>query len=96
MPAYCIVDVIEDLDEQRMAEYRSRVSPVVERHGGTYLVINGRTEVMEGDWRPTHPVVIEFPSMERAVGWYESDDYRELRELRQGASRGTVVFIEGL
>jgi uncharacterized protein (DUF1330 family) len=96
MPAYCIVDVIEEFDAERMADYRSRVSPVVERHGGTYLVINGRTEVMEGDWRPTHPVFIEFPTMEQARGWYDSDDYRELRELRKEASRGTVVFIDGL
>ena len=51
---------------------------------------------MEGDWRPTYPVLIEFPSLEQAHRWYDSGEYQELNALRLSAVRSNAVFIEGL
>ncbi len=51
---------------------------------------------MEGEWHPNFPVMIEFPSLERAHQWYESHEYRELKALRLSAVRSNAVFIEGL
>jgi uncharacterized protein (DUF1330 family) len=96
MPAYIIVDIIRIKDEAKMAEYRSRVVPVVEKFGGKYLAVGGRFEVVEGKWRPTFPVILSFPSLEQARTWYNSEEYRELKKLRQAASDVDAVFIEGL
>ncbi len=96
MSAYLIADVVRVKDEAKMAEYRSRVGPVVEKFGGKYLAAGGRFEIMEGDWRPTFPVIIRFPSLEQARAWYHSDEYRELKSLRQRASDVNIVFLEGL
>jgi uncharacterized protein (DUF1330 family) len=96
MAAYCLFDNLEVLDSGKLAQYAQRVKPVVERYGGRYLVLGGKVEVMEGQWRPTFPVVLEFPSLERAHAWYSSDEYRELKALRLSAVRSTAVFIEGL
>ena len=95
MPAYFLVDTREIKDAAKLEKYRARVSPVVEKFGGRYLAIGGPFEVVEGSWRPVYPVLIEFPSMEQARRWYDSEDYRELKQLRLAATVSSGVFIAG-
>ena len=95
MSAYVIVDV-ESTDEAKAARYRELSGPSIERHGGRFLVRGGPFEVLEGDWVPTRLVVAEFPSVETARRWYESDDYREARAVREGAGAWRMVVVEGL
>ena len=78
-----------------MEKYRARILPVVEKFGGRYLVLGGPFEVVEGDWRPIFPVLIEFPSMDAARRWYASEDYRELKQLRLEATACSGVFLDG-
>jgi uncharacterized protein (DUF1330 family) len=59
-------------------------------------VRGGTCTVVEGDWSPVLPVLIEFPSLEQAWRWYDSDEYRELKALRLAATRGNAVFMEGV
>jgi uncharacterized protein (DUF1330 family) len=96
MPAYCVWDIIEVTDAEKMAEYRRRIGPVVEQYGGRYLTVGGKFDVVEGDWKFVFPVIIEFPSLDQAHRWYDSQDYRELKQMRLAGSRGNAVFIEGL
>ena len=95
MPAYFLVDTREVKDAAKMEVYKARVTPVVEKFGGRYLVIGGPFAVVEGEWRPVFPVLIEFPSMDAARRWYDSEDYRELKQLRLSGSAGSGVFIAG-
>ena len=95
MPAYFLVDIREIKDAAAMADYRARIGSVVEKFGGRYLVRGGPFEVVEGDWRPVFPVLLEFPTMEQAHRWYDSDDYRELKQLRLNAAAGSGVFMAG-
>jgi uncharacterized protein (DUF1330 family) len=41
-------------------------------------------------------VVLEFPSLEQAQKWYRSPEYAPLIALRQRASRGRLVLLEGV
>lgn len=95
MPAYYLFDNVEVLDARKLEDYSTRVAPVVERFGGRYLAIGGPLEVVEGAWRPTYPVLLEFPSAECARQWYHSEDYRELKALRQSSVTANAVLIEG-
>ncbi len=88
-------DILEVTDAGKMDGYRKRVFAVVEQYGGRYLAVGGKFDVVEGDWRPVFPVIIEFPSLEQAHLWYNSEDYRELKEMRLAGARGNAVFIEG-
>jgi uncharacterized protein (DUF1330 family) len=94
MPAYVIAD-IDVHDPDAYAPYRAESTATVAEHGGRWVVRGGAHEVAEGDWRPGRLVVIEFPSMEAARGWYESERYRAAAEVRRAASTGSVVFVEG-
>ncbi|MFY9561606.1 MAG: DUF1330 domain-containing protein [Terriglobales bacterium] len=96
MPAYFLVDIREVKNPAKMEEYKARVKPVVEKFGGRYLVVGGPVQVSEGTWLPVFPVLIEFPSMEQARGWYDSEEYRELKQLRLAATSCNGVFLGGL
>ena len=95
MAAYAFFDTLEITDADGMERYRQAVRATVERHGGRYLGVGGACEVVEGEWRPVFPVLIEFPGMEAARRWYGSEDYRDLKALRLAAARCNAVFIDG-
>ena len=95
MAAYFIVE-IDIHDPAGFEEYRKQVSATIERYGGRYLVRGGRHETIEGEWRPKRIVLLEFPSMEQAKRWYESDEYRPLKALRLRTARGHIVLVEGV
>ncbi len=94
MPAYFIVD-IDVTDPTAFEEYRKAVPATVEKYGGKFLVRGGRMEVVEGSWRPKRVVVTEFPSLEQAKRWYDSEEYRALKALRLRTSKGNVILVEG-
>ena len=87
MTAYLIADV-EVHDQTVYAEYRRQVLPLVQKHGGRFIVRGGA-------WKPQRLVVIEFPDMAALKAWYRSPEYAKLIELRQGVSRGSLVAVEG-
>ena len=95
MPAYFIVD-IDVTDPTAFEEYRRAVPATVEKYGGKFLVRGGRMEVVEGSWRPKRVVVTEFPSLEQAKRWYDSEEYRALKALRLRTSKGNVILVEGV
>jgi uncharacterized protein (DUF1330 family) len=41
-------------------------------------------------------VVLEFPSMEQAKRWYDSEEYREPKAMRRRAGRANLIMVEGV
>ena len=95
MPAYFIVD-IEITDPTAFEEYRKQVPATIEKYGGKPVVRDGLMEVLDGDWRPKRVVVTEFPSMDQAKRWYDSEEYRALKPLRMRTSKANVILVEGV
>jgi uncharacterized protein (DUF1330 family) len=94
MSAYVIAE-IEVTDPAAYEDYRKQVPAVVTKHGGKFVVRGGRIESMEGGWSPKRIVVLEFPSMDQALKFYRSADYAPLIKLRQKASKGKLIIVEG-
>lgn len=95
MPAYLIADV-EVIDAGPYAEYRSQFDGILERYGGRILVNGGRSEAIEGDWRPRRLVVLEFPSADHAKRWHASPEYREILPIRlRHAITHYLTLVEG-
>jgi uncharacterized protein (DUF1330 family) len=96
MPAYVIADVeIHDVDTYRR-EYSAGVPATIAAHGGRFLVRGGAVERLEGDWNPGRFVVIEFPDADAARGWYESEEYRRLREVRWRNADSRILLVDGV
>jgi uncharacterized protein (DUF1330 family) len=91
--ATCIFDIYEVSDSKMMEEYRKMVGKTVEEYGGRYLLVGGDVEVIEGEWSPTYPVIIQFESIEAAHEWFNSPEYENPKSIRLAASKSNVVFI---
>jgi uncharacterized protein (DUF1330 family) len=95
LAAYVISD-LEPRDEALLAEYRRLAQESIARHGGRYLARGGEVVHVEGGWTPRQIVIVEFPSMEAAKGWYGSPDYAKALAVRhRGALERRLIFVEG-
>lgn len=94
MSAYVIVE-IETHDAALMAEYRDLARPIVEAHGGRYIARGGTTVTLEGGWDPQRIVILEFPTVEQAKEWWESDDYAPVKAMRHRAGTSRMLIVEG-
>ncbi len=94
MAAY-VMGEIEVTDPATYEDYSKQVMAVVTKYGGRFIVRGGRVETLEGGWAPKRFVALEFPSMEQAQKFYRSPEYAPLIKLRQKASRGKLILVEG-
>lgn len=95
MSAYVIVQV-DVHDPERYQKYREMVPPTLEAYGGRFVVRGGQTETLEGSWDPGRIVVLEFESVARAKAWWDSEEYREAKALRQQTSHTEMIVVEGV
>jgi uncharacterized protein (DUF1330 family) len=95
MPSCYIVGDVTVENPDRYKDYTAHTESTLEPFGGRFVVRGGASEVLEGAWSPGRLVVIEFPDAESARGWYASDAYREILPIRQEASTGSLVLVEG-
>ncbi|NBO96128.1 MAG: DUF1330 domain-containing protein [Betaproteobacteria bacterium] len=96
MPAYWIARSRID-DPVEYKQYTDLVPEIIASFGGKILARGGPFRIMEGPENFTRFVVIEFPSMERAVACFESKAYVEAASFRRaGAGIVENVIVEGL
>ena len=94
MAAY-VVGEIEVTDQATYDDYRKQVPATVTKYGGRFIVRGGKVEALEGGPLPRRLVLLEFPSFEQALKWHRSPEYAPLIKLRQKASRGKLILVEG-
>ena len=95
MPAYLLVDC-EVTDPARYETYKGLAQAAIARYGGRYLVRGGETVKLEGDWTPNRVVVLEFPTLAAARGFYDSPEYRAARAARAGAANMNMIAVAGV
>ena len=77
-------------------EYRKNSEPLVEKHGGRYLIKGGESERLEGTKElPSAFVLIEFPNAKSAKAFYNDPEYAPMIKLRQASGVQTEVCIIG-
>jgi uncharacterized protein (DUF1330 family) len=91
--AYVIANVTVH-DPEAYRAYTAVTPKTIADHGGRFISRGGDVEVLEGDWRPSRLVIIEFPSIEAARAWYTSPEYEEAKELRLATSDSQLVLTD--
>ena len=94
MAAYILVDITIN-DPQTYERYKLLAPASIAAYHGRYLVRGGRTEVLEGDWEPSRLVILEFPCVEDAKAWWESEEYAAAKALRQSCAATEMLLVEG-
>ena len=96
MAAY-LIGKTEISDPSWLPEYTEKVQKMYDEIGVWYHVRSNNIEKLEGKSPvPTAMLVIEFPSMEVAREWYNSEEYQELVELRNQGSQTELWLTEGV
>ena len=94
MTAYVIVD-IEVTDPEGYKEYIKVAPPAVALYGGKYIARGGANETLEGEWQAKRLVILEFPDMEQAKKWLNSEEYAPARAMRHKYAKTNMVVVEG-
>lgn len=95
MTAYGIAHLQPAAPHPEVLTYLEKIQATLDPFGGRFLVHGAEVEVLEGSW-PGFVVVIEFPDMARARGWYHSPAYQEILPLRTRHNEGDVVLVPGV
>lgn len=96
MPPAYVLGQVDVHDEEAYAKYREQVPATVAQYGGEYLARGGRWERLEGVEPHPRMVILKFPSLEQAKAWYDSTEYAAPKALRQSASTGNLILVEGV
>jgi uncharacterized protein (DUF1330 family) len=93
MSSYVLANV-KWASEDALPAYAGLLGPSLDAHGGTVITGTRDVRVLEGDWQPDGILVlISFPTMEAALAWYHSDEYRPALEIRKrSASSRLLIF----
>ena len=95
MPAYVIAET-DVTDPDRYEQYKTASPAAIAAGGGRFLVRGGELVTLEGDWHPSRLVLLEFPDLQAAQRWYESEVYQEVKKLRAGAADFRAVAVQGV
>jgi uncharacterized protein (DUF1330 family) len=95
MSAYGIAHMRQVNVGPPIVEYLRRIDATLRPFGGRFIVHGGKVEAPEGTW-PGAAIVIEFPDLAAARGWYRSAAYQEILRLRTDNSESDIIIIEGV
>ena len=94
MPSYIIAQV-KVHDSQEYENYRSSFMDALTPFDGRILVSTVEAEILEGQWPEVKTVILEFPSRDVAMAWYNSDQYQKIAQHRFRAAKTNMVLIDG-
>lgn len=95
MPSAFWIAHVEVSDPAAYARYAEGATAAIAAHGGVFLARGGRHVQLEGNDRARN-VVARFPSLEAAVGCYNSAEYQAALAHAKGASVRDLVVVEAL
>lgn len=95
MPAYALAHLRTPTLHPDVFDYIERIQSTLDPFGGRFIVHGADVEVREGAW-PGTIVIIEFPGVDEARGWYESPAYQEILPLRTDHIEGEAIIVEGV
>jgi len=95
MTAY-IIARINVTDVEQYKKYIAVTPGIIQSFGGRFIARGGETVTLEGPEETRRVVLLEFPSLERAVEWYNSEEYQAAKQLREGAAEASFIVTAGL
>jgi len=95
MSAYFIARV-NVMDRGKYKQYLNAVPDIIKKYCGVVLARTENAHTLEGPDENRRMIIIEFPSVEKAREFYNSDEYRSARKLREDAAVGEIVVIESI
>jgi len=95
MSAYIIAQV-EVTNTEKYKEYMAKTPETINKYGGKFVARGGAPITLEGNPENRRVVILEFADSETAKKWYFSEEYQNVKKLREGAANASFVVIDGV
>lgn len=82
-------------DPNQYRQYLNAVIPVIERRGGRFIA-QGTPKVVEGTMAWQRSVIVEWRSRQDFLNFWHSDEYAEIKKLREGVAEWQAAVVEGV
>ena len=96
MSAGYVIAQLKITNPENYKEYVEKVVTTVQKFGGEYLVRAGEFKVIDGEWKYPRTVLIKFPTYEKALEWYDSEEYKPVKPIRLANSVANGIIIKGV
>tara|TARA_B100001093_G_C26319637_1_gene797093 strand:- start:85 stop:375 length:291 start_codon:yes stop_codon:yes gene_type:complete len=96
MSAGYVIAQLKVTNSENYKEYVNKVTDIVKKFDGEYLVRNGEFQSVEGEIKFPRLVIIKFPTYEKALEWYNSDEYKPIKKIRLENSEGSNIIVKGI
>ena len=77
-------------------EYMKLTPDIIAKFGGKFLARGGKTITLEGNEETRRVIVVEFPSFEQAVAFYNSPEYQAAVNIRKDAAITEMIIVDGV
>ena len=94
MKGYVVCVYKSITNEEKLKEYAIKAKAAVEKFKGKFLIRGGKSTTKEGDKSP-RTVVIEFPSYNEAITFYQSKEYQDAHSILKSNVERQFQIIEG-
>ena len=94
MPAFIIAEV-DVHDPETYEAYKLLTPASIAPFEGRFIIRGGKSQLLEGEPEPKRIVVLEFPSLEKAKQWWDSEEYAPAKKIRQASSSTRMFVVEG-
>ena len=96
MPAGYVIAQLKITNSENYKEYVEKVTPLVKKFGGEFLVRAGEFQIFDGETKFPRIIILKFPTYEKALEWYNSGEYKPIKQIRLDNSEGTNIIIKGI
>lgn len=80
-------------DADTYHQYEKGFFPVLKPYGAKFLTFDDNVTVLEGERAEGRTVIIEFPSEEVLMTWWNSPEYTELAKARHASTTAHSISI---
>lgn len=94
-PAYLVVEV-NVKDQEGFNEYAEKATQTVSQYGGTFIVMDGNPQTIEGSDPHGNVVIIRFDSVDDAHTWLSSPEYSQVKGIRHRTADTRQYLVGGL
>lgn len=95
MPAFMIIAVKMSDREKFITGYGKEVPKLVSKFGGEYIVVAPGATLLEGSLEGYSSIAVsKWPSRQHAEAFWNSDEYAEVKKLREGIADAEVLLVD--
>ena len=74
-------------------DYLAKVTPLLSKYSGRYITRTSSVELLEGSEKPQYSLVAEFSTKDKALEFYNSEEYAPYKKARQSGSVSKFMLV---